>query len=60
MLKFSAAFACVRVVKALILPKPLSLLKRQLGSPYWKGVSGLVSCAHDKQLGSMENPLTTD
>lgn len=38
--------------------KPFVLLKRQLSSPYWKGSSGFVSCAHDQQLGSMEKPLT--
>lgn len=41
------------------IPKPF-VLKSQLSSPYWKGSSGFVSCAHDKQLGSMEKPLTID
>lgn len=57
-LEFPAAFTFVRFVKALILLKPFVLLKRQLSSPYWKGSSGFVSCAHGKQLGSMEKPLT--
>lgn len=42
------------------IPKPFVLLKCQLSSPYWKGSSGSVSCAHDKQLGSMEETLTID
>lgn len=59
-LKFPAAFTFVHFVKGLILPESFVLLKRQLSSPYWKGPSGFVSCVHDKQLGSMEKPLTID
>lgn len=56
----SCLYICSLCQGPISTPKLFVLLKRQLSSPYWKGSSGFVSCAHDKQLGSMEKPLTID